>query len=71
MEQPVAVTNVANEIEADMVCGLLRSAGIECGFRPAGSTDSPFGGVLAGRIEILVHAADLDAARGVLASAEA
>lgn len=70
-DDPVEVTSVADEIEADLVCGLLRSAGIECGFRPSGATDAPFGGVLAGRFEVLVHEDDVERARAVIAEAEA
>jgi hypothetical protein len=70
MDEPVVVTTVTDELEADVVCGLLRSAGLECGFRPTSARDSAFGGVLAGRMEILVHARDLASARQVLAAAE-
>ena len=52
-----------------MVCDLLRTAGLECGMRRTAS-DSAFAGVLAGRIVILVHASDLEAAREVLAGAD-
>ena len=70
MDEPVAVANVADEIEADLVCGLLRSAGLECGFRQTGGSDSAFGGVVAGRMEVIVHASDADAAREIIAAAE-
>ncbi len=68
MDEPVPVTTVADELEADVVCGLLRSAGLECGFRPTGADDSAFEGIGAGRVEIIVHASDLDAAREILDS---
>ena len=70
MDETVAVTTVTDELEADVVCGLLRSAGLECGFRPTSAPDSAFGGALAGRMQILVHASDLAAAREILAAAD-
>lgn len=63
------MTSVANRFEADMVCGLLRTTGLECGM-DTGASDSAFAGVLAGQITIFVHAADLDAARKILAGAD-
>jgi hypothetical protein len=79
MDEPVVVTTVTDEREANVVCGLLRSAGLECGFRPTAASDSEFlfggglvkhpaGSLLAGRMEILVHAPDLEAAREVIAA---
>jgi Putative prokaryotic signal transducing protein len=70
MDEPVPVTTVADELEADVVCGLLRSAGLECGFRATGADDSAFEGLGAGRMEILVHPTDLETAREILGSAE-
>jgi hypothetical protein len=67
--QPVPVTSVTSRFEADMVCDLLRTAGVECGIA-ATDSDSAFAGVLAGQIAILVQAADLDAAREVLSEAD-
>jgi Putative prokaryotic signal transducing protein len=67
-DDEVVVTVVSSEAEADVACGLLRSAGIECGYRETEAVDSlleeftPAGGQ-----EILVHASDLDAARELLA----
>jgi hypothetical protein len=53
------------------VCGLLRSAGIECGHRLTEATDSAFEGIASdGPREILVHQAELEAARAVLADAK-
>ncbi|MDX6568786.1 MAG: hypothetical protein QOH15_1364, partial [Gaiellales bacterium] len=40
MDEGVVVTTVPGEIEAEVVCGLLRSAGIECGHRITEATDS-------------------------------
>ena len=71
MDDQVVVKVVDDESEADIVCGLLRSAGIECGFRETDAIDSmleDFSPV--GPREILVHPSDLEAARGVLGEAE-
>jgi hypothetical protein len=67
MEDTVVVTVVADEPEAQIVCGLLRSNGIECGYRDTEAIDSAYEDfTAAGRREILVHAADLEAARALL-----
>ena len=63
------MTSVMNRFEADMVCDLLRTAGLECGMTRS-VPDSAFAGVLAGQISILVHPSDLDAAREILAAAD-
>lgn len=64
----VVVTVVSGEPEADIVCGLLRSAGIECAYRDTETIDSPLEDfTAAGPREILVHASDLEAARELLA----
>jgi hypothetical protein len=66
----VVVTVVSSGTEADLVCGLLRSAGIECGYRDTDAIDSQLEEFIAdGPREVLVHASDLDAAREVLAEA--
>ena len=70
MDEPVPVATVADEFEADVVCGLLRSAGLECGFRPTVAADSAFEGIGGGRMEIVVHAHDEETAREVLAATE-
>jgi hypothetical protein len=63
----VVVTVVADENEAELACGLLRSAGIECAYRDTEAIDSPLEDfTAAGPREILVHAADLDDARELL-----
>jgi len=66
MGEPVPVTTVADELEADVVCGLLRSAGLECGFRVTGEEDSAFEGLGGGRVAILVNSDDLETAQKVL-----
>ena len=71
MDEGVPVTTVSGETEAEVVCGLLRSAGLECGHRVTEETDSLLDGLAAdGPREILVHQSDLEAARAVLADAQ-
>ena len=67
-EEDVVVLTVApDETEAEMVCGLLRSAGIECGYRATEAIDSPLEDFMAaGAQEILVHESDLEAAKELL-----
>jgi hypothetical protein len=69
MEQPqgVVVKVVSGQPEAQIACGLLRSAGIECGYRDTEAIDSPFEDFAAGgQQEIFVRVADADAARALL-----
>jgi Putative prokaryotic signal transducing protein len=67
-DEAVVVTVVSSGPEADIVCGLLRSAGIECGYRDTEAIDSALEEFTAdGPREILVHASDLDVARELLA----
>ncbi len=62
------MTVVSGGPEADVVCGLLRSAGIECAYRDTEAIDSSLEDfTAAGPREILVPASDLDAARALLA----
>jgi Putative prokaryotic signal transducing protein len=64
----VVVTVVSDESEADVVCGLLRSAGIDCANRATEAIDSLLEDfTAAGPREILVRASDLNAARELLA----
>jgi hypothetical protein len=70
-DQGVPVTTVSDEVEAEVVCGLLRSAGIECGHRITDEMDSPLHGIASdGPREILVHEPDLETARALLADAQ-
>jgi hypothetical protein len=65
----VVLTVVSGEPEADIVCGLLQSAGIDCAWRDTEAIDSPLEDfTTAGPREILVPASDLETARQVLAS---
>jgi hypothetical protein len=67
----VVLKVVSNEQAAEMVCGLLRSAGIECGYRDTEAVDSPLEDFIAsGPREILVHSSDLEDARSLLADVE-
>jgi hypothetical protein len=69
---PVVVTVVSGESEAEVVCGLLRSAGIKCAYRDTEAIDSSLEDFMpAGSREILVDAADLEAAKQLIADAQA
>ena len=58
---------VSGEPEAQIVCGLLRSNGIDCGYRDTEAIDSPLEDFMAaGQREVLVRPADLEAARALL-----
>jgi putative signal transducing protein len=71
MDEGAVVATVSDEIEAEVVCGLLRSAGIDCGHRVTEATDSALDGIAAdGPREILVPETELEAARAVLADAQ-
>ena len=70
-DDAVVLKVVSDEPEAEIVCGLLRSAGIKCGHRETDAIDSPLEDfTAAGPREIFVHASDLEAARGLLGEAE-
>jgi hypothetical protein len=63
----VVVTVVAGETEAELACGLLRSAGLECAYRDTEAIDSPIEDFIAsGPREILVRESDLEVARQLL-----
>jgi putative signal transducing protein len=63
----VVLMVVSGEPEADVVCGLLLSAGIECVYRDTEAIDSPLEDfTAAGPREILVREADLEQARALL-----
>jgi hypothetical protein len=67
-DEGVVLTVVSGEPEADIVCGLLRSAGIDCAFRDTEAIDSSLEEfTAAGPREILVRASDMDAARELIA----
>jgi Putative prokaryotic signal transducing protein len=65
----VVVTVVSGESEAEVVCGLLRSSGIDCAYRDTEAIDSSLEDfIAAGPREILVHESDLEAAKELLAA---
>ena len=65
--EPVVLTVVGGEEEAELLCGLLRSAGLECGYRDTQAIDSPLEDfTAAGPREILVKESDLEVARQLL-----
>jgi hypothetical protein len=67
----VVLKVVSGESEAEVVCGLLRSAGIECGYRETDAIDSSLEDFIpAGPREVLVHESDLGAAKQLLADTE-
>ena len=71
MEETVVVKVVDDEPEAQIVCGLLRSNGIECGYRDTEQIESSLEDFTAsGPREIFVHASDLEAAQGLLGEGE-
>jgi hypothetical protein len=66
LTDPVPLTTVRDENEAELLCGLLRSAGIECDWTV---TTQGLAGVLgdAGPREIYVGRGDLEAAQKLIA----
>ena len=69
--EAVVLTVVSGGPEADVVCGLLRSAGIDCAYRDTEAIDSSLEEfTAAGPREILVRASDLDVARELLAASD-
>ena len=65
--ESVVLTVVSGEAEAEVVCGLLRSAGFVCAYRDTPLIDSPLEDFMtAGPREILVRPVDLEAARALL-----
>jgi Putative prokaryotic signal transducing protein len=67
----VVLTVVSGEPEAEVVCGLLRSAGIECAFRDTEAIETSLEDfIAAGAREIVVREADLEAAKELLAASQ-
>jgi hypothetical protein len=69
----VTLTVVANEMEADMLCGMLQANGISCSHRSDGVIAASFGSALTGAVfgeaaqtAVLVEEAKLDEARRLL-----
>jgi hypothetical protein len=67
LTDPVPLTTVRDESEAELVCGLLRSNGIECDWAV---TTQGLAGVFgdAGVREIYVGSADLEQAQLIIAA---
>jgi putative signal transducing protein len=64
----MVLTVVSGQPEAEIVCGLLTSAGIDCASRDTEAIDSVLEDFTeAGPREILVRPADLEAARALIA----
>ena len=67
----VRLTVVASEGEAEVVCGMLRAAGIRSGYRATDTTGAVGAArMLGGWREVLVDEADLERARELVAGAE-
>ena len=67
MEDTVVVKIVSGEPEAQIVCGLLNSSGIECGYRDTEKIESSLEDFTAsGPREIFVRPSDAEAARALL-----
>lgn len=68
MDDLVTIEVVPTEIEASLLCGILRDAGIKCMSRPTnfavGAADAFYS---PGPREVIVRAEDATKARGVLA----
>jgi hypothetical protein len=70
-DDTVVVTVVSGVSEAEVACGLLRSAGIKCAHRDTDAIDSSLEDfIAAGAQEILVHKSDLEAAKELLPAPE-
>jgi Putative prokaryotic signal transducing protein len=66
-DDTVVLTIVPGETEAELLCGLLRANGIECGYRDTDAIDSQIEDfIAAGPREVLVREADLETARALL-----
>ena len=66
-DQTVVLTVVPGETEAEVLCGLLRANGIECGYRDTDAIDSPVEDFIpGGPREVMVYERDLEAARTLL-----
>jgi putative signal transducing protein len=65
----VSLTVVHDELQADVVCGLLRENGIECGYRRTDMTGAWTAGG-GGPVDVFVDQANLEKARALLADVE-
>jgi len=63
----VVLTVVSGEPEAEILCGLLETNGIECAYRDTAAIDDPYEDFTeSGPREILVRESDLEAARELI-----
>jgi hypothetical protein len=68
-EENVVVATVANELDADVVCGLLRANGINCWTQDTEEIDDPNEDFIeSGPHEVVVSATDADAAKQILSA---
>jgi Putative prokaryotic signal transducing protein len=64
---PVTLTVVANEMEAEVLCGSLRANGIACDYRKTNvAAVWTLGTGAGGPIEVLVDESDLEAAQALV-----
>jgi hypothetical protein len=66
MDELVVVDVVANESEAELLCGLLRTEGLSCTYRQSNYGAGAFDGMPGGPQEVLVRAEDEAGARLLL-----
>jgi hypothetical protein len=66
-DEPVSLTTATNEVEAEMIRGLLDSAGIESMERPSGMGIAP-GLIPGGAAEIFVRRSQFEEAKALLES---
>ena len=66
-DEPVVLDVVPTEVEAELLCSLLRNSGIECAQRLSNQAAGAFGATSGvGPYEVLVYRKDLEAARELL-----
>ena len=68
MPELVHLTVVRNEPEAEVLCGLLRSEGIECEHRPTNFGVGTMDGLSGGAREVVVAEEGLEQAQEILAA---
>jgi hypothetical protein len=65
----IALTVVPNQVQANVVCGMLQADGVVCRFRQTDFGAGSMDGMPGGPQQILVHESDVDRARELLARA--
>jgi hypothetical protein len=70
VEEFTTLQTVRSEAEAELLCGLLRDAGIRCMHRPTNQAAGAMDGASSsfGSREVVVNAADAEEAHAVLAA---